>query len=939
MKVKVFWLLIACNIAMIPATTYPQVQAKGSISGLVRDSLGAGIAGVQVTVQRSDGAQIERGVSGNAGDFQIAVDAGTWSLKFLAPNFKTAVVQNIVVDAEHQSQIDVTLIVGSESELVTTQWTPASAGANPEAADSQTTPSVKSLPLSSRNYTQAAGLASGVSSQVSNATAIGMNSQGVQVGSGSTSNYMMDGVTIATTTNDPNSPGATNPDAIDSNSVQSWSYSAGPERYSGANISVVTKSGSDAFHGTLFEFVRNDIFNANDFFVKMQGHPEPVLKQNQFGLTLGGPLLRERSYFFLAYQGTRQSNGFSGGGLSPAVTLPSLPSSRTAATLGPAFCPTNHIGDSRYSTLFGGVQVACDGSNINPVAVNLLNLKLSNGNYVIPSSNNGTFQTIPYSIPATFREDQVLLNTDYKYSGKERLTEKFFASNDPQLSNFTGSPNELPGFPTTATSVEYNGVVRLTSTLSDRLLNEFRLSGRHNLVKHTPDIPFTNEDQGIASIVSGIKQLDSISVAGLFALGGADIWDYTSINQYALGDQASWDHGKQSMRFGVDVDRRQWNASAPAYARGSLAINSLADFLLGLPGCPPGNSACFSNPVVNGQQTNGTSYSNIYGSIGPANSAYVTASSGVQHAFRYSETSAYFQDNIKLLPRLTLNTGLRWDYFGLPADTTGNNTNFWPSLAGAWSAPRAAGSYLGYVVPSNFNGPLASGVTRSSGLAPLRSGALRTNFAPRVGFSLQPLAKSSLTVRGGYGLFYDRPDEWIEVLQSMAAVPYAVPVGGTGQPNYAASWALPFVDGALGWGAARSVDMSSGTSSNLILNSLDENLSVPLTQKWNIEIQQQFPKGITAVIGYAGAHSVRLQDASHEINVPRLASPGSPVNGITTNTVENAPLRVPFLALPPTGSMQKKRKAAPNSTTYRPLSANMRRMVCMFRLYTLSARR
>ena len=157
-----------------------------------------------------------------------------------------------------------------------------------------------------------------------------------------------------------------------------------------------------------------------------------MLKQNQFGVTFGGPIRKNRLNFFGSYQGTRQRNGIAPSGFSPNVTLPPLPAIRTAANVGAMFC-----GDTGY---FGGVPIACNGSNINPVALNILNLKLSNGSYYIPASANGGYQTVPYSIPAKFQEDQFLINTDYKITGKNNIAERFFFAHDPQLSNFTGGP-------------------------------------------------------------------------------------------------------------------------------------------------------------------------------------------------------------------------------------------------------------------------------------------------------------------------------------------------------------------------------------------------------------------------------------------------------------------------------------------------------------------
>ncbi len=889
-------LFIAISTPVLSA----QVAGSGFISGVVSSGGGSALAGVAVKAWVSEASSLAASVSDAAGTYRLVLPPGIYTVTFSAPGFKTAAVSNVSVAGEGAVSLGVKLTPGGPSETVAVEWLPPiEAGVN-EAQENAA--QVKDVPLSSRNYTQAAGLASGVSSQVSNATSLGMNSQGVKVGSSVANNYMIDGVSIAASTSAADSPAALNPDAIAANSVQSWSYSAGPERYAGANISVTTRSGAGALHGSLFESVRNDLFNANDFFLKRQGIGEPVLKQNQFGFSVGGPLLKDKASFFFAYQGTRQSNGFASAGFAPKVTLPPLPAARTAASVGAALCPSGHPGDSRYATLRGGVQVACDGSNINPVAINLLNLKLPNGNFAIPGSGTGGFRTASFTMPAAFREDQVLLNTDYALTEKQKLSERFFYGYDPQTANFTGGPSTLPGFRYSISSANIYGLIRLNSAFSSTLQNELRVSGQHDLQKHSPQIPFTNNDVGITSILPGIDAIDTINISGLFSLGGANVRDYISVNQYQIGDQISWTQGKHALRLGFEVDRRQWNMAVTAYARGSLSIGSFADLLLGLPGCPPGSASCnAANPMVNGAMTNGTPYSNIYGSLGSVSSAYVTSVSGIQHSFRFSDASGYLQDSIHLLDRLTIEAGLRWDYFGLLADATGNNTNFWPSLAHAWTVPGSSGTYEGFVVPSNFKGSLAAGVVRNSRNTPIPGGAPLWNIAPRLGFSLQTFKKRSLILRGGYGIFYDRLDTWTLVQQPMADVPYAVPVGGTGTANYAASLAHPYPQAVLGWGAARAANFITGASSNLSLSTIDENLSVPITQKWNFEIEQQLPFGFIVVAGYAGAHSVHLQSASRQINVPELADSGHPVNGLTVSNVTNAALRVPYLGIAANG--------------------------------------
>ena len=213
------------------------------------------------------------------------------------------------------------------------------------------------------------------------------------------------------------------PDVIEEFRVQTANFDAAYGRGTGANVDMVSKSGSNRFHGSAWEFVRNNIFNANDFFLKQAGQPRSELKHNQFGGTVGGPIVRDKTFFFVGYEGLTEVNGLSPGSKVTAV-YPLLTSDRSAAALGALFCPAGHLNNegqpaSGYLTLAGGAQVACDGSNINPVALAVLNAKLANGQLAVPNPQIALPNTGPdasdqmpmgqstFSIPATLSRGPV----------------------------------------------------------------------------------------------------------------------------------------------------------------------------------------------------------------------------------------------------------------------------------------------------------------------------------------------------------------------------------------------------------------------------------------------------------------------------------------------------------------------------------------------------
>ena len=213
-----------------------------------------------------------------------------------------------------------------------------------------------------------------------------------------------------------------NPDAIEEFRVQTGEYDATFGRSAGGNVDLVTKSGSNQFHGDIFEFLRNTAFDANDYFRNSAGQSRPVLRQNQFGGAFGGPILKNKLFFFVSYQGTRQTNGLGSTSLQ-SVRMPLLSPGapgRTAAALGAEFA--GQAGQQ------GGTKIAADGSNINPVALTLLNAKLPDGSYLIPAPqvaldptnvNTGGFSS--FSLPSTFREDQALVNLDWTPTPKQKF--------------------------------------------------------------------------------------------------------------------------------------------------------------------------------------------------------------------------------------------------------------------------------------------------------------------------------------------------------------------------------------------------------------------------------------------------------------------------------------------------------------------------------------
>ncbi len=313
-------------------------------------------------------------------------------------------------------------------------------------------------------------LSSGVTSNVNDATALGRGNQNVVVNGTSdiSNNLQMDGFSITGFmtggTTDPfgglwGSPPIPSPDALVEFKIQTSDYDAGYGKSGGANVNLVTRSGTNDFHGSAFEFVRNNIFNANGFFQNLAGKTRGDLKQNQYGGTIGGPIKKDKLFVFFSYQGTRQVNGVASSGFAN-VTLPGqLTNDRSAATLETEFCtlgPQNQSGaNSNYShaQFYTAAQhtadaIACPGGPgqpiNNPVALGLLQATLPGGGYVdtqVPHRLWGGVGSALFSIPATFpQEDQGLLNFDYvdQFAESRHYPKRLFYTFGLQYNTFQG---------------------------------------------------------------------------------------------------------------------------------------------------------------------------------------------------------------------------------------------------------------------------------------------------------------------------------------------------------------------------------------------------------------------------------------------------------------------------------------------------------------------
>jgi len=882
-------LFAAILLLVVVPSLMAQSAGTGALTGTVTDPTGAVVPSATVTLISTETNQTRTAITGNDGGYKFSLlPPGSYRVRFSAAGFKTAEVGPVSVNVTEIPVLDRTLEIGAQTDQVTVEATTevlqTASSTLGTTVGSQT---VTDLPLSSRNYTQILALSAGTNSGANNATAFGKGTQDMSVNGNDPgqNSFQMDGVNInnwanAGSANDSSlytGIGVPSPDAIQEFKVQTSTYDASYGRNPGANVNVVTKSGTNQFHGTAFEFLRDTIFNANDFFYNrnnpLSSSEKQVLNQNQFGGVLGGPVIKDKLFFFIAYQGTRQKNGVSSSGFTSGNMAPIPAGDRTTdafkAALGAANCSANHPGDFNFGT-FGGPNVACDGSNISPVMLNILNIKLPNGAYYYPGSGTAGYRTLSFSDPAIYNEDQAVANFDYVINSKHTLAGRYFYTTNPQTLTLGG---ELPGAPSLLGFSNHDAVLKLTSLITNTLVNEGRISFQRNLSTGNAAAPpnVTNESLGITPMTPGVEKPPGIiSIAGGFTMLGVFGPTYSATNQTEISDQISWSHGKQTIRAGYEYQDTRWPIIWSG-VRGLLLTGTFNDLLVGGPG-------------------------NLLSCLYCSRSA----PEGIVHGYASPSMNAYVQDDWKVSSRLTLNLGVRWEYNGALSDKYGNLTQTWVTRIAATPIPPTGPTSSGpgvsqWVVPSNFTsfyGQPPDGVLVNNSETPERKHAPLSNFGPRVGFAYQ--ATSKLVVRGGAGIFYDRVGADRIIYAVEQGNPYSATVDfGFGNQQTLAN---PFPSTpVLGSFSSRWANFATGQTSNLNVPFLDEVLHTPLVRQYNLGVQYEFAKNWVLEAGYVGSSGLNLLDEYHNNNTPLLASPSNPIRGITTNTVENIGFRVPYL--------------------------------------------
>ena len=882
-------ILFALALLLVPTRLLLGQTDQGTITGVVQDPSGAVIGNASVTLTNVDEGQVLKSNTDGAGVYVFSpVKIGNYKVSASAPSFETTTQTNLHVSIQQRLNVVISLKPGATSETVTvTTEAPLMQNQDSSVGQTMDTATIESVPLNGRNWVYIAQLSAG--------TAVADGSRGGGKGDfeangqrAEENNFILDGVDnnanvvdfyngASFTVNPP-------PDALAEFKVQTSDYSAEFGHSAGAVVNASIKSGSNTFHGSAWEYVRNTAFDVNTWY-PTGAQPASTYHDNQFGATLGGPILKNKLFFFGDAQATRIAYAEPGtytvptalmrtGNLSELLS-PSLTSDGNAhpvyyqdpsGATAPMAVPNNDLSS------FGPTM-----SILNPTALKVLT------EYPAPNVNgantyNNYYNTRPV-LDNTFQWDARM---DYNLSSRDTAYSRYSYGNEvgqnaPPLGNILDGG----GFGDDGKQKNYgaNFMFSETHVFSQTITNEARFGFNY---LHTGFVPPNASNlnfeasQGFGGIPVGPLNggLPGVGVSGLSSFGTPG-WSTTDEheNVYQIIDNVTMIKGNHSLKAGVSFQNIRFSTLQPQNSRGSYnytgrettnlvggqTVNNsgsgIADFLLDLQ-----HDAGLSNEVTNGDQR--------------------------------SNNGAYFQDDWRIKHNLTINLGLRWEFFQPYQDVGGYQASFSPT-AGSFSfnpstgygsgkaqylIPQEAFAYAQTIMNSASYNPNYNTILARDGIAPVSTSdphllkAQHTNFAPRVGIAWSPDAKTA--IRAGFGIFYGG-------LESVGYWPnlgenYPFQFTGSFNPAGCGTNKCP-TDGitiANGFASIVANGFASNTT-GLTMRGAETNPKTAYTEGWNLSVERSLTADMVATasyVGNTGRHAIDLIDANGPL---AAAAPGS----------------------------------------------------------------
>ena len=980
-----FHLLLAIILLPLWSSIAVSQQTLGSMNGTVSDSTGAVIQGAAVKA-RALATNLEiTATSKSDGSFSIAdLPIGMYEVKFIKDGFETDVHSQIIVQGNRTATINARLTPGKVTSSVTVEATPLLNEVDTTTGYTLNESQITEVPLGTGSFTQLAILSPGVSADLLNTagTNAGLGNQAIwSNGQRDTSNsFTMNGVNannlfsgkstsqvtsarvavnigengngnnlsgeIATSTTVYGAIGealpSPPPETIQEMTVNSAMYDASQGANSGAQINATTKAGTNQLHGGVYAYHQQTGWNANEWFFNnvappLGPLPRPQMHRNVDGGYIGGPVIKDKLFFFGSYQAQR-------------VTDQLLASS--IAAVPPGLTDTNRTTKQGLADVANAAfpcsspNPACiTASQITDQALAIMNQKAPDGTFWIPSFQTASLtgrggDAIVLGPKSHFKADQINGNVDYYFSAKDRLALKYYFQNDPNTTPFAQST--LLGFPQALSAGSQTFSLDNATSLTPNLTWEQR-AGFLRMKDYASTSQFLNPSSLGISIpgTSRFPGINLLNADNAFWAGPSNYWSGNTLgigplnnfanagfyqNSAQFSTDLKWVHGRHTLSSGMNFGYTQLNVINKSNTVGRITFADFPGFLTGQV-CGPNTTFCF------GQD------------------ASEVLSGATSRYYRSKQLGAYVQDNIRVRSDLTLDLGLRWDWDGPLSEKNGNLVNFYPQDY-SYNVAGDTIDNVGLVVAGNSKTFGTKGVSNST------LTGRQWGFAPRIGLAYSPSFMHSLVVRAGIGMYYDRGEYFSEFSPGAGggiggpfgvttAAPfvipfYAVPGGTFGQPfgtsppppppsNFSqVQQLMPNANYLLQQNTAYCNNLGEFGCSPFMFAGYDPRNKLPYSENWTFDLQWQPKNDLVLTLGYVGNHGVHetiplpfnqaqiatpqspllaggpyQQNYSYGYNVPGVALENNNqalVNGFTAG---NAPLRAPYIGYDP------------NSTFYR----------------------
>jgi len=909
-------------------------QTLGSINGEVTDSSGAVIQGAQVEA-RATATNLEVAATTKAdGSFSIAdLPIGTYEVKFIKDGFETAVHPQILVQGNRTATINARLTPGKVSVSVTVEATPLLNETDTTTGYTLNELQITEVPLGTGSFTQLAILSPGVSADLLNTagTNAGLGNQAIWANgqrdtsnsfelNGVNANNIFNGKSTSQVTsgrvavnigengngNNPSGEIATSttvygaigqalpsppPETIQEMHVNSAMYDASQGANSGAQISTTTKSGTNQLHGGAYAYHQQTGWNANEWFFNYNQLARPQMHRNVDGGYIGGPIIKDKLFFFASYQAQRVSDQLLA---SSYVAVPPGLSDSNRTAQGLADLANTDFSTSGCGTGTNPPCLNIQASQISQQALNIMTTKAPGGSWWIPNAvTDPTLlqhlqgfggDAIVLGPKSHFTADQVNGNVDYNFSAKDRLAAKYYFQNDPNTTPFAQS--SLLGFPQTLSAGSQTFGVDNTTSLTPNLTWEQRLgflrmkdyastSQFLNPSSVGISIPGTNLFPGIniknadnASAFPGSYSNNSSAIGPVNNFANAGFYE----NNLDAASNLKWVHGSQSISVGFNFDYTQLNV---INKNNDVARITFADFPGFLTGqvCGPNTVTCY-----------GQDPSQI---LSGASSRY----------YRTKQVGTYVQDNIRVKSNLTVDIGLRWDWDGPLTEKNGNLANFY-SQDYSYDVDSDTINNIGLVIAGNNKTFGTRGVSNST------LTGRQWGFAPRIGLAYSPSFAHNVVLRAGFGMYYDRGEYFTELSppagggnngpfgvtdEEPFVVPYYAISGGTfGQPFGSSApppppsnlsqvkTLLPNANLLLANNTNYCASINESGCGPFLFGGYDPRNSLPYSENWTLDLQWQPRNDVVVTFGYVGNHGVH-ETIPLPFNQAKIATPQNPV--------------------------------------------------------------